>query len=114
MGKDSGGDPQAAAQTQEQSAERAAQIQAEASREATEAQRRSALEGINLLQRQAGQIRADISPQRLAGFQALDALLDTLGLPRPAQGSFSVSQQQNQLNQKAGRLQQIDLGFGPN
>jgi len=70
---------------------RAAEIQAAATREAAEIAQETAREQLASVEESTGVARADLAPQREAGFVALDELMGTLGLPQMNAGSSAFA-----------------------
>lgn len=84
-----------AADAQVAAADRAAQMQAEAAKEQVKQTREMFdLSRGDILKAQE-QSRADSAPVRMAGYNALDSYLDTLGVARADAGSFQLSQAMN-------------------
>lgn len=104
MGKGSGGGGTVVQGPSPEAARIAGEFQVEAAQKASEAARENTLLAIEELRRQTETGRADLGPQRLAGFGALDQLSTSLGLPVPAIGSAGVA---DLLGQNAGLVNQV-------
>lgn len=91
MGKGSGGGGTVVQGPSPEAARIAGEFQIQAAEKAAAAAKENTILAIEELRRQTEVGRADVGPQRLAGYGALDQLAQSLGLPTPEIGSAAVA-----------------------